>query len=349
MERLILSIETSCDDTSVAVVSDGGTIRANVVSSQIEEHAPYLGVVPEIASRAHLTNIPQVFQAAMTRAGIGLNDLSAVAVTQGPGLIGSLLVGLNFAKGLALGTGLPLIGVNHIRAHARAAFLAFGEIPLPALVLIVSGGHSHLFLRQDDDALTLLVKTRDDSAGEAFDKLAKMLDLGFPGGPVVDRLAAAGDPRAYRFSQPKISDGSLDFSFSGMKTAALRHLESHPTDFRDPEGQPVRDLCASFQTAVVQHLMHRVNLARERYQPRSLVLGGGVACNSGLREAFRLLGKKHDLATFLTPPALCTDNAAMVAAEAWQRARRGEHDGLDLAPDIKFPAYDAYAPLHSGG
>lgn len=342
----VLGIETSCDDTAVAVVDDRMRVCANIVSSQFEEHAPYFGVVPEIASRTHVKNIPHVFRAAVERAGIGLDALSAVAVTHGPGLMGSLLVGLNFAKGLAVGRGIPFFGVNHIQGHVAALFLEHGAIELPGLALIVSGGHTHLFWVEGGRSLSLLVKTRDDSAGEAFDKLSKMLGLGFPGGALVDRLSKGADPRRYDFSQPKISDGSLDYSFSGFKTAALRHIERCPEDFVVPDGAPVRDLCASFQRAIVAHLMDRVVIALRKCPARSLMLGGGVACNRELRSGMTELGLKHRLPTYLTSPILSTDNAAMIAMIGVDRWRRNTPDSLALDAHITAPAYRDYRPLH---
>lgn len=339
--KVVLGIETSCDDTSVALVDERGGILANVVSSQVEEHAPYQGVVPELASRAHLHNLPEVYRLALDQSGCQLGQVSAVAVTVGPGLLGSLLVGVNFAKGLAYGAGIPLVGVNHIRGHVAALFLEYGELPLPALALIVSGGHTHLFSVQPDRKLVLLTKTRDDAAGEAFDKLSKMLGLGFPGGPMIDRLAGEGSEKAFSFSMPRFNDGSHDFSFSGLKTAALRVIEKQPRAFADPDGQAVRDLCASFQAAVVRQLLDRIRLGIEKERPGALLLGGGVACNSGLRTGFSNLGKAKGLPTYITSPALSTDNAAMIAAEGWALFRQGQTSGWDATADIRLKPYDA--------
>jgi len=337
--RYVLGIETSCDDTSVAIVAEDGTVAANIVSSQVKEHAPYMGVVPELASRAHLENMPVVYARALDASGRALDEMTAIAVTAGPGLGGSLMVGLEFAKGLAAGAGLPLIGVNHIRGHVAALFLEHGDIPLPGLALIVSGGHTHLFRVAEDRELTLLTKTRDDAAGEAFDKLAKMLGLGFPGGPIIDRLAQSGDASAFSFSKPKFSDGAHDFSFSGMKTAAARHIERAPERFRDPTGDAARDLAASFQDAVTDHLLDRVRLALERETVASLLLGGGVACNSALRQKFAELGVRKNHATYLSSPRFSTDNAAMIAAEGWRAIGAGEGSALDLTADIAWKAY----------
>ncbi|MDJ0839097.1 MAG: tRNA (adenosine(37)-N6)-threonylcarbamoyltransferase complex transferase subunit TsaD [Acidobacteriota bacterium] len=339
--RYLLGIESSCDDTSIAVVAEDRSILANVVSSQVQEHAPYLGVVPELAGRAHLKNIPAVYRKAMDDAGLSLENMTAIAVTAGPGLAGSLMVGVNFAKGLAMGAGLPLIGVNHIGGHVAALFLEYGEIPLPALALIVSGGHTHLFRVRENRELVLLTKSRDDAAGEAYDKLSKMLGLGFPGGPLIDRLARRGNPKRYAFSKPKFSDGSLDFSFSGMKTAASRHIERDPEAFRDPDGEAVRDLAASFQAAVCRHLLDRVSLGLDQDAAQALLLGGGVACNSHLRTEFEALAQSRGLPAFISSPKLSTDNAAMIAAEGWRLFHLGRRDELDLVTDVSAKPYAA--------
>ncbi len=337
--KYILGIETSCDDTSAAVVSEDFRIQSNVVSSQYAEHAPYMGVVPELACRAHLQNMPLVYSTAMDQAGITLEDLAAVAVTKGPGLIGSLMVGVNFAKGLVFGSKLPLVGVNHIRGHVAALFLEYRDMPLPAIALIVSGGHTHLLYVDEDRSLTLLTKSRDDAAGEAFDKLSKMLDLGFPGGPMVDQLARDGDPTRYNFSMPKFSDGSKDYSFSGLKSAAARFIEKEPEHFRQGS-RGLNDLCASFQAAVVHQLLHRVKLGVKKEKTCSLLLGGGVACNSGLRHGISQLGEKLRLPVFITSPKLSTDNAAMIAAEGWSLFKKGQFMELNGTADISLKPYD---------
>lgn len=339
--RYLLGIETSCDDTAVAIVGEDGSVLANVISSQHKVHAPFQGVVPELASRAHLQNLPHVYREALHRAGLEAHQLDAVAVTQGPGLVGCLMVGVCFAKALAYGLGKPLIPVNHIKGHVAALFLEHGELPLPALALIVSGGHTHLLMVETDRELTLVTKTRDDSAGEAFDKLAKMLGLGFPGGPVIDRLAAQGNPKAHSFMPPKFRDGSADYSFSGMKTRAARIVEAAPDEFAVSESQSVRDLCASFQYAVVRHLLDRVELGIARERPQALLLGGGVACNSLLRQRFADLAGKSGLPCFLTSPIFSTDNAAMIAAEGWRLWRQGLQAGPELGPDIALRPYSA--------
>ena len=342
-ERFLLAIESSCDDTGAAVIGEYGTILSNVVASQDKDHKPFHGVVPEIASRAHVRDIADVCQKALDQANMTLKHMAGIAVTSGPGLIDSLLVGVNFAKGLAISSGLPLISVNHIRGHVRAIFLEHGTPPLPALALITSGGHSHLFSVDEQEELDLLVKTRDDAAGEAFDKLSKMLGLGFPGGPQIDRMAQSGDYRRFHFRQPKISDGSLDFSFSGYKTAALRHIESDPSAFKTQQNQS--DLCASFQHALVRHLLDRVGIALNHGHWRSLLLGGGVACNSALRAQAAHLADSHQVPFFVSQPKLCTDNAAMIGAEGWAQFKRDKKAALSLAPEVKAKAYRQYTPL----
>lgn len=346
MAMKILGIESSCDDTSVAILDESHNILANVVSSQHHVHAKFGGVVPELASRAHLRNMQPVLQQALREAGCSLAEIDAIAVTYGPGLIGSLMVGVNFAKALAYGLKKPLIGVNHIRGHVSALFLEHIDIPLPGLALIVSGGHTHLLLVKKDLELVLLTKTRDDSAGEAFDKLAKMLDLGFPGGPQVDRLAQQGDAEAFTFAFPRFSDGSRDYSFSGLKTAASRFLQNEPQRFADREGQGVKDLAASFQRAVVHQLLNRVKHGlRAQKGIRSLMLGGGVACNSELRASMLALGEETNRRVFLTAPKLSTDNAAMIAAEGLRLLAKGERHDWDLSPEVRLKAYDAVALL----
>lgn len=342
----ILGIESSCDDTSVAILDGEHRILANVVSSQHHVHGKFGGVVPELASREHLRNMQPVLNQALADADCQLADIDAIAVTYGPGLIGSLMVGVNFAKALAYGLDKPLIGVNHIRGHVSALFLEYADIQLPGLALIVSGGHTHLLLVKADRELVLLTKTRDDSAGEAFDKLAKMLGLGFPGGPVIDRMAAEGDPQAFSFAFPRFSDGSRDYSFSGVKTAAARFLEKDPQAFADPDGRARKDLAASFQAAIVHQLLNRVKhgLRRER-GIRSLMLGGGVACNTGLRAAMKALGLEKNRKVFITAPKLSTDNAAMIAAEGLRLYQQGVRHGLALSPEVRLKAYDSVALL----
>jgi N6-L-threonylcarbamoyladenine synthase len=329
----ILAVETSCDETAAAVVEDGARIVSSVVSTQVALHAPFGGVVPELASRHHLENICPVISKAMSDAGVSYADLDAVAVTRGPGLIGSLLVGVQAAKGIAFVHGKPLVPVHHIAGHIEAPFLAHGEVPLPALALVVSGGHTSLFEVPTRGEYRLRARTRDDAAGEAFDKVARLLGLGYPGGPVIDRLAQGANDRAVEFTVARIKDGSRDFSFSGIKTAVLYHVrrEGIPP-VADPSNVPaeVRDLVASFQRAVVTALVRRLKQAAEEMQPRSLLLTGGVAANSLLRREAALTAAALGLPLFVPPVALSTDNAAMIGAAGFVNFQKGLRAGLDL-------------------
>jgi N6-L-threonylcarbamoyladenine synthase len=314
----VLGIETSCDDTSAAVVSGDGEVLSCAMASQTSVHAPYGGVVPELASRQHLRDLPLVVDRALAEAGAPLESLDRIAVTAGPGLLGSLLVGLSYAKALALGSGLPLAGVNHVEAHLRSPWLEHPHLKYPSLALVVSGGHSHLFLSRDMKDVRLVAATRDDAAGEALDKLAKRLNLPYPGGPIIDALSARGDPKAFAFSLPRMAAGSLDYSFSGLKTAALHHLRTRglePPPSPDLEDLPqwLLDLVASYQKRVVDHLIQRMRAAALRHRPASLVMAGGVACNGLLRRRLTALGEDLGIETAFPSPRFCTDNAAMVA------------------------------------
>lgn len=350
---LILGIESSCDETSASVVEDGRRILSNVVASQDEIHRPYGGVVPELASRQHLTRIGPVVHSALERAGIGLEAIDAVAVTQGPGLIGSLLVGLSFAKSLAFARGVPLLAVDHLEGHIRAVYVESAEpIPHPALSLVVSGGHTSLFLMKEDSSYELIGKTRDDAAGEAYDKVAKRLGLGYPGGPILDRLAALGDASAHSFSVPKFSDGSEDFSFSGLKTAVLRAVEAGPIG-RLGEGEApaertdICDLAAAFQETVVKILRIRAERAAERFRARAILVSGGVAANRELRASFGELGRRLGVPTFFPSIELSTDNAAMIAAAGYLKYQRKEFADLGLAPDVELRLGEAGAARRS--
>lgn len=318
---LILGIESSCDETAAALVEDGRTILSSVIASQIDTHRSFGGVVPELASREHLRNIGYVVNQAFKEAQREYADIDGIAVTQGPGLIGSLLVGLSFAKAMAFALRKPLVPVNHIEGHIYSAFLEHPGIEYPILALVVSGGHTSLILAREPRAYELVGRTRDDAAGEALDKLAKFLGLGYPGGPVIDRLAREGNPQAYAFSVPKISDGTLDFSFSGFKTAALRHIQESGIKPRRPGGKPSRrvlDLVASYQHMIVHTLASQTRKAAERLRPPSILLVGGVACNSLLRRTFS--DEFERVARVYYPsPALTTDNAAMIAAAGTPR------------------------------
>ena len=339
---LILGIETSCDETSAAVVEDGRRILSNVVSSQVAEHAPFGGVVPEIASRQHLLNLSPVVRQALSEARVGLADIEAVAVTSGPGLIGALLSGVSFAKAFAFARGIPLVGVDHIEGHIRACYLEGGDVPHPALALVVSGGHTSLFLLEGESSYRLLGKTRDDAAGEAYDKIAKRLGLGYPGGPVLDRLAQRGDANRHRLSLPHFSDGAkLDFSFSGLKTQVLRLIEQEGiaplAGGEDPANRPdLCDLAASFQSAVVRALRRSVDRALDMLEVRAVLLSGGVAANSALRARFRALGEERELPVFYPSIALSTDNAAMIAAAGHLALLRGETAGPELTADTEL-------------
>jgi len=332
---LVLAIETSCDETSAAVLRAPGVptaapeVLSNVVLSQDEVHAPYGGVVPELASRQHIKSITPIVGEALDRAGIKLEAVDLYAVTQGPGLIGSLLVGLSFAKGLAYYHKKPLIGIDHLHGHLEAAFLEHPAIAYPVLGLLVSGGHTALYLMDGPLSYRLLGKTRDDAAGEALDKIAKFLGLGYPGGPVIEKLGRGGDPKAFRFAAPRTKDRSLDFSFSGLKTAALKVIRENGIA---KDGPRLADFLASFEEVVARTLVDHVRAAADQVQPRSLVLCGGVARNSRLRTRFQRFAGESGLEAYVPPPKLCTDNAAMVGAVAVKRFARdpGMTTDLDL-------------------
>jgi N6-L-threonylcarbamoyladenine synthase len=333
---LVLGIETSCDETAAAVVEDARCILSNVVASQAEIHSPYGGVVPELASRHHVEAIAPVLEAAMHEAGVGFGDLDAVAVTQGPGLVGSLLVGLQVAKAIALVHGKPLVPVHHVAGHVQAAMLAHGDVPLPALALVVSGGHTSLYGVPEQGVYRLIGRSRDDAAGEAFDKVAKLLGLGYPGGPIIDRLAQGAADDAVEFKIARIKDGSADFSFSGIKTAVLLHVRREgipPVADRGDVPRQVRDLVASFQRAVVAALVRGLSRAALAERPRSLILSGGVAANSLLRRETERAGRELGLPVFIPPLALTTDNAAMIAAAGFVAFRRGVRGDLATNAD----------------
>ncbi len=330
---LLLALETSCDETSAAIVEDGRDIRANVVLSQIDLHVKYGGVVPEIASRAHLDTITLVIREALETAGVSLADIDAVAVSHTPGLVGCLLIGVTAAKTLAWSLGVPLIGVDHLSGHIYAAAMCSDEPVFPAIALVVSGGHTSLFACRSATDRDLLGATIDDAAGEAFDKVAAILGLGYPGGPIVDRTATVGDPKAFDFPRSMLGPGSLDFSFSGLKTAVLYRVRGRgkrgitPLDVSDP--QVVADVCASFQAAVVDVLTRKTLKAADQAGMDTILVCGGVAANSHLREAFERIGADGRFRVIFPEMKLCTDNAAMMAV-AWEKWQRGESSGLDL-------------------
>jgi N6-L-threonylcarbamoyladenine synthase len=323
----ILGIETSCDETSAAVVDHELRLLSNVVLSQDEIHAPYGGIVPELASRQHIRSIAFVVSESLERAGLWIDEIEALAVTQGPGLIGSLLVGLSFAKGLAYTHERPLVPIDHLEAHIYSVFIENRDIAYPILALLVSGGHTSLVALEGPLHFRVIAKTRDDAAGEALDKIAKFLDLGYPGGPVIDRLAPKGNPDRFPFARPQMSDGSLDFSFSGFKTAGLRLIRKlgitreHPDFF---------DFLASFEAAVIRTLLHNLDQAIPGLEPGSLILCGGVARNRKLREQFLELAGRRDVPGYVPSPELCTDNAAMVAALAHEKLKNDPSPSFDL-------------------
>jgi len=334
---LVLGIESSCDETAAALVEGGNNVLSNVVASQIEAHSSFGGVVPELASREHLRNIGYVVRRAFDQANRRYEDIGGIAVTNGPGLIGSLLVGLSFAKAMAFALKKPLVPVNHVEGHIYSAFLEHPEIAHPYLALIVSGGHTSLIYSPAPGTYQSVSRTRDDAAGEALDKLAKFLGLGYPGGPVIDRLAASGDARRFAFSIPKISDGGLDFSFSGFKTAALRHIQQSGIKPRRPKGrvsQDILDLVASYQQAIVDTLLAQTQKAVKRLGPRSILLVGGVACNSLLRStfksAFEHTSRESRIDVYYPRPEFTTDNAAMIAAAGTPKLATSMTADLDL-------------------
>jgi len=354
----ILAIESSCDETAAAVVENGETVLSSVVASQMVTHGKYGGVVPELASREHLRAIVPVVREALETAETRLSDLAAIAVTVGPGLVGSLLVGLTYAKSLTFASGVPLIAVNHIEGHIHAVIMesrrAGTPVEYPALALVVSGGHTHLFEVLEGFRYRLLGKTRDDAAGEAFDKVAKLLGFGYPGGPIIDRLAPHGDPLAVRFTFARMKGNALDFSFSGLKTAVLRWVEAHDMaeetavrrallrDCPQPSVDqwlavtPRRtlDLLASFQHAVIHELLTRAASSAEAMGAHTLIVSGGVACNSGLRRAAQAAGLPYPV--YFPTPGLSTDNAAMIAAAAFPKLARGEFARMDIAADANL-------------
>jgi N6-L-threonylcarbamoyladenine synthase len=325
----ILAIETSCDETAAAVVVDGRDVRSSVVSSQVDIHATFGGVVPEVAGRAHLDLLTPVVTEAMSRAGVGGADLDAVAATLGPGLIGSLLVGVSAAKAYSLAWQLPFVGVNHMEGHLHAAFLEDPSLALPAVVLLVSGGHTMLIHMGEEGRYRLLGQTIDDAAGEAFDKVARFLGLGYPGGTAIDRLANQGDPTAVAFPRGLWGSG-FDFSFSGLKTSVVNYVRKHPD-------VSVEDVAASFQAAVVDVLVDKVRRAAAENGVRSICIGGGVAANSLLRQEIVNAAESDGRAAFLPSRAMCTDNAAMVGATAWYRLRTDGPTPLDAAADPNLP------------
>ena len=323
----ILGIESSCDETAASVVVNGRTVLSNEISSQIDIHTLYGGVVPEIASRKHTERVNQVIRAAMETAGKTWSDLDAIAVTCGPGLVGALLIGVSAAKGLAFGTGLPLIGVHHIEGHISANFIADKTLEPPFVCLVVSGGHTHLVEVKDYGEYEILGRTRDDAAGEAFDKVARAIGLGYPGGPKIDKAAKEGNPHAIEFPRGKVAGSEYDFTFSGIKSSVLNYLNQC-----DMKGEPVSvpDVAASFQEAVVDVLVDHAMRAAKELGFKRLALAGGVASNSALRARMMEACARRNIAFYCPPPILCTDNAAMIGCAAYYEYRKGRRSGWDL-------------------
>ncbi|MCD7744968.1 MAG: tRNA (adenosine(37)-N6)-threonylcarbamoyltransferase complex transferase subunit TsaD [Lachnospiraceae bacterium] len=332
---LILAIESSCDETAAAVVKNGREVLSNIISSQIDLHKLYGGVVPEIASRKHIEKINQVIEEALTSADVGFDDLDAIAVTYGPGLVGALLVGVAEAKAISYARNLPLVGVHHIEGHISANYIENKELEPPFICLVVSGGHTHLVRVEDYGEYVILGRTRDDAAGEAYDKVARAIGLGYPGGPKIDRLAKEGNPDAIVFPKAKIADAPYDFSFSGLKSAVLNYLNGCKM-----KGEQIveADVAASFQKAVVDVLIEHAMLALKESGLDQFALAGGVASNSALRAAAETACRENGLRFYRPSPILCTDNAAMIGAAAYYEYQKGVRHGLDLnaVPNLKL-------------
>lgn len=327
MDKYILGIESSCDETAASVVKNGRCVLSNVINTQIDLHKVYGGVVPEIASRKHIENIDAVIDEALVRADMTLDNIDAVAVTYGPGLVGALLVGVSAAKAIAYAAEKPLVPVHHIRGHISANFIAHPDLKPPFVCLVASGGHSHIVNVKDYTTFEVLGRTRDDAAGEAFDKIARVLGLGYPGGPLIDKLAKEGNPQAIAFPRVKMDKNSLDFSFSGVKTAVINYLHK-----AEQNGEEVSraDVAASFQDAVTDALCEHTIEGAMRCGAKTIALAGGVAANSQLREKMTAMCGKHGIAVVYPPPILCTDNAAMIACAGYFGYEKGDRAGLDL-------------------
>jgi N6-L-threonylcarbamoyladenine synthase len=326
---IVLGVETSCDDSAAAVLRDGWEVLANVVSSQDQIHSPYGGVVPELASRQHLENILPIIDGALEKAGMTLREVDGMAVTYGPGLVGSLLVGLSIVKGISFRWAIPYVGVNHLEAHLLAIHLEH-HVPFPYIALLASGGHTLLYLVREVGQYVHLGGTRDDAAGEAYDKVAKMLGLGYPGGRVIDQLAKKGDRRAIRFPRARVKKRSLDFSFSGIKTAVWHYLKTQP---KEEWGQRIPDIAASFQEAVVDMLVEPTLTAAAAENVKRIVLAGGVAANSRLREKLKNRADAEAIEVSFPSPKFCTDNGAMIALTGYEWLRRGRRDDYRLNAD----------------
>ena len=334
---LVLGIESSCDETAAAVVRDGCLIVSSVISSQVDVHKRFGGVVPELASREHLDKIVPIVEEALTRARVSKDEIDGIADTVGPGLIGSLLVGVSYAKAMAFALNKPLVGVNHIEGHIYSVCFENPPIEYPALALIVSGGHTNLFFIPQPGKYRVVGRTRDDAAGEAFDKVAKLLGLGYPGGPVIERLAREGNPKAVQFALPRMGDGRPDFSFSGLKTAVQKHVREsglQPVKNGEVPSLAIKDLAASFQSTVIRSLVTTMERVADELGPRTLIVAGGVACNGALREASAVAAKRLAVPVYFPSPHLSTDNAAMIAAAGAVKLEAGERAGTDLNADV---------------
>lgn len=327
---IILGIETSCDETSVAVL-ENEKVLSNIVFSQITIHKKFGGVVPEVAARHHLLNLPIIYEKALEEAGISGKQINAIAVTYGPGLIGALLVGLSFAKGLALRYGIPLIGVNHIIGHVYANYIAYPDLKPPFIVLMVSGGHTEI-LKVEENKIEVLGKTVDDAAGEAFDKVARILGLGYPGGPEIEKISKVGDPNKFNFPRPMLNSKDYNFSFSGLKTSVLYTVQELKNNI------PIADIAASFQEAVIDVLLKKTFKAARNNGINKIVLAGGVVANSRLRQKAKSLGKKYNYEILIPPLEFCTDNAAMIAMAGYYKILNGEISSLELeaVPNLKI-------------
>lgn len=339
---IILAIETSCDETAVAILAEGKELLSNLISSQIQVHSRFGGVVPEIASRQHLEHVNRLISLALQEAGLGWKELSAIAVTYGPGLVGALLVGVSTAKALAYGTGLPLVGVNHIEGHIYANWLTHEQIEFPLVCLIVSGGHTALVQMDNHGEYRLLGQTQDDAVGEAYDKVARVLGLGYPGGPALDKLARQGNPKAVALPRAWLGEDNYNFSFSGLKTAVLNYLNR-----ANLKGEAVNqaDLAAGFQDSVVEVLVEKTIRAAAKKRIKTVLLAGGVAANSSLRERLENRCREQGLRLLFPTLDLCTDNAAMIACAGYYRYRMGDRSDwyLNAVPNLKLFSQNAYS------
>ena len=336
---LVLGIETSCDETAAAIVRDGREIVSSVISSQIEIHKRFGGVVPELASREHLDKIVPIVNEAFTRAQLQPSGIDGIAVTAGPGLVGSLVVGVSYAKAMAFALNKPIVGVNHIEGHIYSVAFENPPVAYPALALVVSGGHTNIFHLPEPGKYRVLARTRDDAAGEAFDKVARLLGLGYPGGPIIERLARDGNPKAVKLAVPRMGDGLPDFSFSGLKTAITKHVREtglQPVNSSDEPSAAIKDLAASFQRVVVRSLVETLERVAEESPAKTWIVSGGVACNQALREAAHEAARQIGVPVYFPSRHLSTDNAAMIAAAGTVKLQAGERADLDLNADVSL-------------